>query len=83
MIEIDLVVPAQSSQLKNVTELINESSNPLIWQGSKALDMSKDSYHRAVLEAGFRAFKSIKIQKLSEDDFDKREEFCETLRWKV
>ena len=41
--------------------------------------MSKDSYHRTVLEAGFRAFKPTKVQELSEDDFDEREEFCETV----
>jgi transposase len=65
--------------IENVTELLNNSSNLSIRQGAQALDMSKDSYHRAVLEAGFRPFKPTILQELREDDFDRREEFCDTL----
>lgn len=65
--------------IENVTELLDNSRNMSIREGAAALDMTKDSYHRAVLEAGYRAYKPTKVQELSEDDFDRREVFCETL----
>ena len=43
------------------------------------MEMSKSSYHRLVVEAGFRAYHPTQMQELSEDDFDRRVEFCETM----
>lgn len=61
--------------VEKVREKLNETSNLSIRRGSLEMEMSASSYYRAVEEAGFRPFKPTTVQELSEDDFDRREEF--------
>ena len=41
------------------------------------------SYYRAIQEVGFQPFIPITVQQLSEGDFDKKIEFCETMLLKI
>ena len=65
--------------MKTVNEALEKSSNTSVRRGALAMEMSKSSYHRLVIEAGFRAYHPTQVQELSEDDFDRRVEFCETM----
>ena len=65
--------------VENVNKQLKETSNLSIRKGAEALGMKQTSYYNAVKESGFRAFRPSKVQELSEDDFDRRAQFCETL----
>lgn len=65
--------------VESVTEQLLETSNLSIRKGAAALGMKQSSYYNAVKESGFRPFRPSKVQELSEDDFDRRAQFCETL----
>jgi len=65
--------------IEKVREKLEENSTLSIRVGALELGMSNISYWRAVEEAGFRPFRPTKVQELSEDDFVKRQEFCETM----
>jgi predicted DNA-binding transcriptional regulator AlpA len=66
--------------VENVREKLHETSNFSIRDCAIELGMSTSSFYRAVKEAGFRPFKLLStVIELSEDDFDKRVEFCDTM----
>lgn len=65
--------------IQNVTESLTELGYLSLRQGAQDLGMSLTSYYRTVIEAGFQAFRSTKVQELSDDDFDRRMEFCEIM----
>ena len=65
--------------IEKVREKLEENSKLSIRVGALELGMSNISYWRAVEEAGLRSFRPTKVQQLSEDDFVKRQEFCETM----
>ena len=65
--------------ISSVTELLKNSNNLSITQGAEATGMSKSSYYRAVIEAGFHAYRPTTVQELSDDDFQNRVKFCETM----
>ena len=74
------VIPERVEQVKQV---LIEKPNTSIANGSLEMGMSYASYQRAVKETGFRPYRPHKVVELSDDDFDRREEFCTTLLAKL
>lgn len=64
--------------IKKVSEKLLECPKISIRVASLELGMSKDSFHRAAQEAGFRPYRPYTVIELSEDDFDRRDEFSST-----
>ncbi len=64
--------------IKKVAEKLAECPKISIRVAALELGMSKDSFHRAAQEAGFRPYRPYTVIELSEDDFDRRDEFCNT-----
>lgn len=69
--------------VKNVQKMLVDSPNTSIRTGALELEMSKTSYHRAARETGFRPYRPTTVVALSDDDFDRREEFCTTFLAKL
>lgn len=67
------VTPEKVEKVKNLLEKNPQTSLSV---GAVKLGMAKTSYHRAVKESGFLSFHPSKVVELSDDDFDRREEFC-------
>jgi transposase len=67
------VTPEKVQEVRN---LLEKKPFTTMTIGSLELGMSKTSYHRAVRESGFRTYHPSKVIELSDDDFDRREEFC-------
>jgi transposase len=65
--------------VQNVKKKVEENSNLSIRKGAIEMGMNISSYYRAVKETGFHSFKPSQVIALSEDDFDKRIQFCETM----
>ena len=65
--------------VSTVTELLKNSSSLSIAQGAQATGMSKTSFYRAVIKAGYHAYRPTTVQALSDDDFQKRLDFCSTM----
>jgi hypothetical protein len=62
--------------------LINEPNTP-VKAGALEVGISKTSFHRAARELGFRPYRPTTVVELSDDDFDRRQEFCVTFLAKV
>ena len=62
-------------QVKDLVEVRPFTSIPI---GARELGISQASYQHALKESGFSSFKPTKVVELSDDDFDRREEFCST-----
>jgi len=71
------VVTEQAKQ--NIREMMQEDANISIRRGAGDINMTRSSYHRAIEEAGLRPFRPTTVQELSDDDFDRRKEFCDTM----
>jgi transposase len=71
------VVTQQAVQ--TVSETLSENQNLSVRMGALKIGMKPSSYYKAVLESGLRAFRPTQVVDLSEDDFDRREQFCEML----
>lgn len=65
--------------IQRVKKIVEESSNLSVRQGARELDMTVSSYYKAIKEAGFHSFKPSTVIELSDDDFDRRIEFCQTM----
>lgn len=64
--------------VEQVKNLVAENSNLSISDGSSLIGMTRTSYFRTLKEAGFSSYRPTKCVELSDDDFDRRVEFCET-----
>ena len=63
-------------KLEEVRNLLEENPNISTRTGPALVEMTRSSYKRAVEENGFRPFRPYQVVELTEDDFDRREEFC-------
>ena len=62
--------------IEKVTQKLTECPKISIRVASLELEMSKSSFHRAAQETGFRPYRPHAVVELSDDDFDRRDEFC-------
>lgn len=62
--------------VQEVEEMLVEFPQTSVSEGALRMDMSESSYYRAVKETNFRPYRPHKVIALSDDDFDRREEFC-------
>ena len=69
--------------VEEVRKKLEDSANLSIRKGAIQMEMTVSSYYRAIEEAGFRSFKPTTVQELSDDDFDRRKEFCEIMLKKI
>ena len=65
--------------IKKVENLIQDRPNISVSAGALELDISPSSFYRTIKELGFRPFKPCAAIDLSDDDFDRRQEFCESM----
>ena len=65
--------------MKTGNEALEKCSNTSIRQDSLAMEMSRPSIHGLIVERNFWAYYPTRIQELSEDDFDRRVKFYETM----
>lgn len=68
-------VTSQES-IERVVEVLHEDPQTSVRRGSLAAGISRTSFHRAIREVGFHSYRPQTVIELSEDDFDRREEFC-------
>ena len=72
-----------SDTVQKVEEMLTDSPRTSVREGALELGISKDSFHRAAIEIGFRPYRPYTVIELSDDDFDRREEFCSTFLAKL
>ena len=65
--------------IKKVENLIQDRPNISVSSGALGLEISRSSFYRTIKELGFRPFKPCAAIDLSDDDFDRRQEFCESM----
>ena len=65
--------------ITKVENLILDRPNISVSVGARELDISPASFHRIIKELGFRPFKPCAAIELSDDDFDRRHEFCQSM----
>ena len=71
------VVTEEAKQ--DILKMMQEPVNISIRRGAGEINMIRSSYHRSIEEAGLRPFRPTTVQELSDDDFDRRNEFCDTI----
>lgn len=64
--------------VEHVTEVLTQNPQTSIRRGGLMTGMSHTSFHRAAKEANFRPYRPHTVIELSDDDFDRRQEFCAT-----
>jgi hypothetical protein len=80
----DLQRPGQVSSvlteetIQEVEKMLIDNPNTSVRAGASDMRISPSSFFRAAKEAGFRAYRPHTVVELSDDDFDRREEFCTT-----
>lgn len=65
--------------ITKVKNLILDRPNISVSVGARELDISPASFHRIIKELGFRPFKPCAAIELSDDDFDRRHEFFQSM----
>ena len=63
---------------QEVTELLTEDPYTSIRLGALQLEMSKSNYQRILEKLDYHSYRPSKTIELTDDDFDRRVEFCET-----
>ena len=63
--------------VEKVIETLQIEPKTSVRVGSQALGISNYAFHRSARESGFRPYRPHLVVELSDDDFDKREEFCD------
>ena len=71
------VVTEEANQ--NIREMMQEDANISIQRDAGDINMTRSSYHRVIKEAGLRPFRLTTVHELSDDDFDRRKEFCDIM----
>ncbi len=66
--------------LQAVADLVaaNEGTSLSVRNGAAQLGLSSKSYHRALNELGLRCYRPQLVVELSDDDFDRSLQHCET-----
>lgn len=69
-----------TDNLQAVADLVaaNEGLPLSVRQGAAQLGLARDSYHRALKELGLKCYRPQLVVELSDDDFDRRMQHCET-----
>ena len=65
--------------IKKVENLIQNRPKISVSVGALELGISQSSFYRTIKELGFRPFKPSAAIDLSDDDLDRRQEFCESM----
>jgi transposase len=69
--------------IQQVEDLLVYSPQTSVRNGAIDLGISKSSFHRSTTELGFRPYRPTTVVELSDDDLDRREEFCSTFLIKL
>lgn len=59
-------------------KVLTETTHTSVRAGAAVMEISPSSFYRAAKETGFRPFRPYTVINLSDDDFDRRVEFCTT-----
>ncbi len=65
--------------LESVKQTVTQSPKKSIRRGSAETGISRSSYHRSLQKLDLKAFRPQFVVELSDDDFDRRMEFCERM----
>lgn len=69
--------------VETVEKMLVDSPNTSIRVGARELGISNTSFHTAARKTGFRPYRPTTVVALSDDDFDRRVEFCTTFLAKL
>ena len=67
-----------NEKVQEVKNLLENNPQLSIRAGCLEAEISRASFQRAIMESGFRPFRPHHVVELSDDDLDRREEFCST-----
>ena len=72
-----------SETIQAVEELFIATPQTSVRAGALEMDISPSSFYHAAKETGFRPYRPYTVVELSDDDFDRREDFCERFLAKI
>lgn len=70
---------ATPAHLEQAREMLEENPNTSVTTGAAAMDMPRASYHRLLKKLDLHPYRPQRVPQLSEDDFDRRIEFCDSM----
>lgn len=71
------ITATSTEKLEEVKDLVEEQPQTSVRRGSLETGMSRTSYHRALKKLHLKTYLPQFVVELSEDDYDRRAEFCD------
>lgn len=77
------LVATTEEKMEEAKAVVHADPQTSVSKGAQALDISRSSYHRIMQKLDLKPYRATYVPELSDDDVDRRAEFCEKMLKKL